>query len=126
MTNRLLLVDDHELVRQSIHFALSGLPDIEVVGEASDGLQAVEAASRLRPDVVLMDLAMPCLDGVDATRLLLASDPAVRIVVWTSAPRGGAKELAALQAGAVSVVYKDSPVQTVIEAIRSAVEVTSS
>jgi DNA-binding NarL/FixJ family response regulator len=126
MTNRLLLVDDHELVRQSIHFALSGLPDIEVVGEASDGLQAVEAASRLRPDVVLMDLAMPCLDGVDATRLLLASDPAVRIVVWTSAPRGGAQELAALQAGAVSVVYKDSPVQTVIEAIRSAVEVTSS
>ncbi|MDX6251557.1 MAG: hypothetical protein QOF10_4917 [Kribbellaceae bacterium] len=125
MTNRLLLVDDHELVRESIRLALSGLPDIEVVGEASDGLQAVEAAARLQPDVVLMDLAMPCLDGVDATRLVLTSDPAVRIVVWTSAPSGGAQELAALAAGAVAVVYKDSPVDTVIEAIRSAVEVRS-
>jgi DNA-binding NarL/FixJ family response regulator len=125
MTNRLLLVDDHDLVRESIRLALSGQPDIEVVGEASDGLQAVEAASRLRPDVVLMDLAMPCLDGVDATRLLMTSDPAVRIVAWTSAPRGGAQELAALEAGAVSVVYKDAPLDTVLEAIRSAVEVSS-
>jgi DNA-binding NarL/FixJ family response regulator len=125
MTNRLLLVDDHDLVRESIRLALSGQPDIEVVGEASDGLQAVEAASRLRPDVVLMDLAMPCLDGVDATRLLMTSDPAVRIVAWTSAPRGGAQELAALEAGAVSVVYKDTPLDTVLEAIRSAVEVSS-
>jgi DNA-binding NarL/FixJ family response regulator len=125
MTNRLLLVDDHDLVRESIRLALSGLPDLEVVGEASNGLQAVEAASRLRPDVVLMDLAMPVLDGVDATRLLLASDPSVRIVVWTTAARGGALELAALEAGAVSVVYKDAPVGTVLEAIRSAVEVSS-
>jgi DNA-binding NarL/FixJ family response regulator len=72
-----------------------------------------------------MDLAMPCLDGVDATRLVLTSDPAVRIVVWTSAPSGGAQELAALEAGAVAVVYKDSPVDAVIDAIRSAVEVRS-
>jgi DNA-binding NarL/FixJ family response regulator len=125
MRNRLLLVDDHDLVRESIRLALSGQPDIEVVGEASDGLQAVEAASRLRPDVVLMDLAMPCLDGVDATRLLMTSDPAVRIVAWTSAPRGGAQELAVLEAGAVSVVYKDAPLAAVVEAIRSAVEVSS-
>ncbi|HEY0473513.1 MAG TPA: response regulator transcription factor [Kribbella sp.] len=125
MTNRLLLVDDHDLVRESIRLALSVQPDIEVVGEASDGLQAVEAASRLRPDVVLMDLAMPLLDGVDATRLLMTSDPALRVVAWTSAPRGGAQELAALEAGAVSVVYKDAPVDTVLAAIRSAVEVSS-
>jgi DNA-binding NarL/FixJ family response regulator len=125
MTNRLLLVDDHKLVRESIRLALSGQPDLEVVGEASDGLQAVEAASRLRPDVVLMDLAMPSLDGVDATRLLMTSDPAVRVVVWTSAPRGGAQEVAALAAGAVSVVYKDASVDTVLDAIRSAVDVTT-
>jgi DNA-binding NarL/FixJ family response regulator len=80
----ILLVDDHQLVRAGLAGLLDSADDIQVVGQAADGQQAVELAADLSPDVVLMDLSMPVLDGVEATRRLLAAHPAAKIVVLTS------------------------------------------
>jgi DNA-binding NarL/FixJ family response regulator len=118
---RLLIVDDHDLIRDAIRSAFEDVEDIDVVGVAKDGLEALEAASRLRPDAVLTDVVMPRLDGIEATRRLLEQQPGVRVVVWTSAG-GGRQEDAALAAGAVSVIYKDAELAVVVEAIRSAVQ----
>jgi DNA-binding NarL/FixJ family response regulator len=81
---RVLLVDDHPLVRAGLRTLLDATDDIEVVDEASDGQAAVELAAAVAPDVVLMDLSMPVLDGVAATRRLSAAQPEVRVVVLTS------------------------------------------
>ena len=75
---RVLVVDDHQLVRAGLTTLLRAADDIEVVGEAADGQQAIEAARAVRPDVTLMDLSMPVLDGVAATSRLLAEDPGMR------------------------------------------------
>jgi DNA-binding NarL/FixJ family response regulator len=117
---RLVIADDHDLLREAVHDALKDVPDIDVVGVAKDGLEAVEIASKLGPDVVLMDLAMPCLDGIEATRKLLELQPALRVVAWTTAA-GDQQADAALAAGAVSVIYKDVDLDVVINAIRAAV-----
>ena len=81
---RVLLVDDHRVVRAGLTSLLSAAADIAVVGEAADGAQALETASSVEADVVLMDLSMPVLDGVAATRRLLAEHPQLRVVVLTS------------------------------------------
>ena len=81
---RLLLVDDQALFREGLHTLLSLHEDLEVVGEAGNGLEALAAADALRPDVVLMDLRMPVLDGVAATRRLLAAHPTTRVIVVTT------------------------------------------
>jgi DNA-binding NarL/FixJ family response regulator len=80
----ILLVDDHQLVRAGLAGLLDSADDLQVVGQAADGQQAVELAADLAPDVVLMDLSMPVLDGVEATRRLLADNPAAKVVVLTS------------------------------------------
>jgi len=116
---RVLLVDDHRLVRAGLAALLAGTQDIEVVGEASDGQQAVELATRLKPDVVLMDLSMPVLDGVAATRHIVAASPATHVVVLTSFADHH-RVTDAVAAGAVGYLLKDCDPRDVVTAVRSA------
>jgi DNA-binding NarL/FixJ family response regulator len=116
---RVMIVDDHDFLREAIHLALQGVSDIDVVGVASDGLQALETADNTALDAVLMDLAMPRLDGIEATRRLLAQHPHIHVVAWTTAG-GSLLADAARAAGAATVLYKDSDLDEVIHAIRSA------
>jgi DNA-binding NarL/FixJ family response regulator len=116
---RLLLVDDHGVVRAGLRLYLAGQPDLEVVGEAGDGATAVERARELEPDVVLMDLQMPVLDGIAATRQIRAALPETEIVVLTTfidTENIGQ----AIAAGAIGYVLKDVPPQELAEAIRKA------
>jgi len=116
---RVLLVDDHAMVRTGIATLLGVTDDLEVVGQASDGEEAVSVAAETRPDVVLMDLSMPGVDGVEATRRILADQPAVRIVVLTSfSDRDRVGD--ALAAGAVGYQLKDCEPADLLTAVRSA------
>jgi DNA-binding NarL/FixJ family response regulator len=119
MTIRVLLVDDQLLVRAGFRMILEGEPDIEVVGEAGDGRAGVELARRLRPDVVLMDIRMPTLDGVEATRQLapreLGSRAKILILTTFDADE---YVIEALRAGASGFLLKDSPPEQFLEAIR--------
>ena len=116
---RLLLVDDQALFREGLHTLLSLHEDLKVVGEAGNGLEALAAADALRPDVVLMDLRMPILDGVAATRRLLAAHPTTRVIVVTTFDDD---ELVfdGLRAGAVGYLLKDVSSDKLVEAIRAA------
>jgi DNA-binding NarL/FixJ family response regulator len=116
---RVLLVDDHRLERAGLAALLAATHDIEVVGEASDGQQAVELASRLKPDVVLMDLSMPVMDGVAATRHIMAASPATHVVVLTSFADHH-RVTDAVAAGAVGYLLKDCDPRDVVAAVRSA------
>ncbi|HEX4432890.1 MAG TPA: response regulator transcription factor [Frankiaceae bacterium] len=114
-----MLADDHRLVRAGLVRLLATATDIEVVGEASDGRQAVEQAQTLEPDVILMDLSMPVLDGVEATRQILVTQPLVRIVALTSfADQPKVADM--LEAGAVGYLLKDCEPADLLSAIRSA------
>ena len=117
MTLRVLVADDQSMVRAGFRMLLSREPDLEVVGEAADGLVAVALAQRLRPSVVLMDIRMPELDGLEATRRILAADSAARVLVLTTF---GLDEYVyeALRAGASGFVLKDDPPEQLIAAIR--------
>ena len=84
MTTRVMVVDDQDIVRVGLARIVDGEDDLTVVGQAGDGQQAVRLARELRPDVVLMDIRMPVLDGLSATRLLLEQDPAPRVVILTT------------------------------------------
>jgi DNA-binding NarL/FixJ family response regulator len=113
-----LLVDDHPLVRAGLAALLVGSEHVQVVGEAADGLEAVELVARLRPDVVLMDLSMPVLDGVEATRLVLQESPSTRVVVLTSfADRHRMAD--AMAAGAVGYLLKDCDPRDLVGAVRT-------
>lgn len=114
-----LLVDDHRLVRAGLAALLRTSPDITVVGEAADGQQAVDLAAQLRPDVILMDLSMPLLDGVAATRAVLADSPGTRVVVLTSFA-DHRRVTDALAAGAVGYLLKDCDPNEVVVAVRAA------
>jgi DNA-binding NarL/FixJ family response regulator len=115
---RVLVADDQELVRTGFGLILAGEPDISVVGDAADGRAAVELARRLRPDVVLMDIRMPVLDGLAATQALVA-DPgcASRVLVLTTFDDDG-YVFAALEAGASGYLLKDAPAEQLVSAIR--------
>jgi DNA-binding NarL/FixJ family response regulator len=115
---RVLVVDDHQVVRQGLRTFLDLQPDIEVVGEAADGNECVEAAERLRPDVVLLDLRMPVADGVHALRSLRDRHVPARVLVVTSYTEPAAV-LPAVRAGAAGYVYKDVDPQALAAAIRS-------
>jgi two-component system, NarL family, response regulator NreC len=115
---RLLLCDDEALFRAGMTALLRDQPTLEVVGEAADGLAAVEQVERLRPDVVLMDVQMPRLDGVEATRRIKASYPGTRVVILTMHIEG---EVVArcLEAGASGYVLKDMPVALLTSALET-------
>jgi DNA-binding NarL/FixJ family response regulator len=116
---RVLLVDDHGVVRRGLRGYLELLDDIEIVGEAENGLRGVELALELRPDVVLMDLVMPQLDGIAATGRIKAAQPAVQVVALTSFIEEE-KVMAALEAGASGFILKDADADDVAAAIRAA------
>jgi DNA-binding NarL/FixJ family response regulator len=117
MTIRVLVADDQSMVRAGFRMLLSGEPDIEVVAEASNGLEAAAAAERLHPSVVLMDVRMPVLDGLQATRRILAADDAARVLVLTTFDLDE-YVYEALRAGASGFVLKDDPPEQLLAAIR--------
>lgn len=118
---RLLIVDDHKVVRNGLRVFVSLYDDLEVVGEASSGQQALEQCAALQPDVVLMDMVMPEMDGPTATRLIREQFPQVQVVALTSFDE---EDLVpqAIEAGAVGFLYKDVEEEELIGAIRSACE----
>ena len=117
-TYRVLVVDDHPVFRTGLCGIIEAAPDLTVVGEAETGLEAVEQAAATRPDVILMDLQMPELGGVEATRRILAERPATRILVLTMIDRDAALA-AALRAGARGYLLKGSGRDEVLSAIRA-------
>ena len=119
MTIRLLVVDDHEVVRAGLRMLLARFADLEVLGEAADGQAALDAVDAHQPDVVLMDLSMPGMDGVAATRALSTAHPEVRVVVLTTfADREHVT--AAIDAGAVGFLLKDADPEALAGGIRAA------
>ena len=114
---RILLADDHVITRMGLNMLFSSEPDMEVVGEADNGEVAVRLAQELRPDIVIMDLMMPKVDGAEATRRIRATDPDVRIVILTTF--GNAAELAvAVRNGASAVLLKDTPMRRLVASLR--------
>jgi NarL family two-component system response regulator LiaR len=118
---RLLIVDDHAIVREGLRVLLEEEADIELAGEAADGHEAVAAAERLRPDVILLDLLMPGLRGLDVIPRVLAAQPACRILVLTSFAEDQ-NVLAAMQAGAAGYLLKDMLRADLVRAIRQAAD----
>ncbi len=117
---RVLLADDHRIVREGLKSLLASQPDLEVVAEASDGRQAVEMARKLSPDVVVMDVAMPQLNGIEATRQISAEEPGMKVVALSMhSDRRYVSE--ALKAGASGYVLKDGAFDELISAIRAVV-----
>ncbi|MGG4144918.1 response regulator transcription factor [Paenibacillus algorifonticola] len=119
MKIKLLLVDDHQIVLKGIAFFLNLQPDFEIVGEAANGKEAVEKAAELQPDMILMDLQMPVMDGIEASRIIAEQHPAIKVLVLTSfADRSHI--VPALQTGAIGYMLKDVAPDQLAEAIRSA------
>jgi DNA-binding NarL/FixJ family response regulator len=117
MTVRVLVVDDQPLMRAAYQMTIRAEPDLEIVAEAADGLEAIELARRERPDVILMDVRMPRMDGVEATRALVAEDPSARILMLTTFDLDE-YAIEALRAGASGFLLKDVRPEELAEAIR--------
>jgi DNA-binding NarL/FixJ family response regulator len=120
-TARLLIADDHDLVRDGFHRMLGREPDLEVVGEASNGREAVELCRRLNPDLVLMDVRMPEMDGLEATRTIKEEQPLVSVLVVTTYENPDYL-LGAIKAGAAGYVLKDAPKRQLVNAVRRVLE----
>jgi NarL family two-component system response regulator LiaR len=116
---KVLIVDDHQVVRQGLRTFLELNDDIQVLGEASNGQEAIEMTSKLIPDVVLMDLVMPCLDGITATGRIKALGLGTKVIALTSFTEDD-KVFPAIQAGASSYLLKDVSPDALVEAIRAA------
>ncbi|MGD8804905.1 MAG: response regulator transcription factor [Chloroflexota bacterium] len=121
MTIRLLLVDDQALFREGLRILLSVHGDLEVAGEAANGKEAVELTAELKPDVILMDLRMPVLDGVEATRLVRQEHPQTAVIVLTTFD-DDENVFEALRAGAAGYLLKDVSSEKLVEAIRAAAQ----
>jgi DNA-binding NarL/FixJ family response regulator len=118
MTIRVLVADDQAMVRSGFRMLLGSEPDIEVVAEASNGLEAVQQAARFEPRVVLMDIRMPDVDGLEATRQIIAADPSARVLILTTFDLDE-YVYEALRAGASGFVLKDDPPEQLIAAVRT-------
>jgi DNA-binding NarL/FixJ family response regulator len=116
-TKRLVLADDHHLLRRGFRSLLSSEPGLEVVGEVSNGLEAIELCRRLAPDLVLMDVRMPEMDGITATRRIKSEQPGVSVLMVTMHENPDYL-LEALDAGAAGYVLKDAPADRLINAVR--------
>lgn len=119
MPIRVLIVDDHQVVRQGLRMFLKLDPEIEIVGEAGDGKAALEQARKLRPDVVLMDLLMPVMDGITATQAIRKELPEVEVLALTSVLEDAAV-VGAVKAGAIGYLLKDTQADALCRAIRAA------
>lgn len=117
---RILLVDDHQIIRQGTRALFDQNPGFQVIGEASDGRTAVGMAQQLSPDVVIMDLQMPTLNGIDATRQIKASNPDVKIICLSAHSDRQMAE-AALKAGAMGYVLKTAAFEQLTEAVQSVI-----
>jgi DNA-binding NarL/FixJ family response regulator len=118
MSTGLLLADDQELMRMAFRMVIETQPDMSILGEATNGHEAVAAAGRLRPDVVLMDVRMPGMDGVEATRLIVESESCARIIILTTFDLDE-YVYAALRAGASGFLLKDTPPADLLSGIRA-------
>ena len=116
---RVLLVDDHSVVRQGLRALIQNFDDLEIVAEAANGLEGVEMAATLKPDVVLMDILLPRLDGVQATRKIVAANPEIKVLILTTIPDPYRVHVC-LQAGACGYLTKGSSSQEIFSAIRQA------
>lgn len=119
MAIRILIVDDHAVVRQGLRMFLALDAELEIVGEAANGARALELVQRLQPDVVLMDLLMPVMDGIAATRAIRAAQPGVEVIALTSVLDDG-KAAEAIRAGAVGYLLKDTEADALCTAIKAA------
>jgi len=115
---RVVLVDDQALVRAGLRMVIDSQADLEVVGEGADGLGGVQAAERLRPDLVVMDVRMPVLDGIEATRRIVALPDAPKVVVLTTFDLDE-HAFAAIRAGASGFLLKDAPPEDLLSALRT-------
>jgi len=119
MPIRVLLVDDHTVVRQGLRMFLSLDPELEVVGEAENGKQALEMAHQLLPDVILMDILMPVMDGLEATAAVRQQLPDIEVIALTSVLEDGSV-VGAIRAGAIGYLLKDTEAEELIRAIKAA------
>src|SRR5207244_7160508 len=119
MTIRILLVDDHSVVRQGLRLFLKYDPELEVVGEAADGAEALHVARGLKPDVVLMDLLMPVMDGIAATAAIRRELPDTEVLALTSVLED-ASVVGAVRAGAIGYLLKDTQAEALCQAIKAA------
>lgn len=118
---RLLIVDDHTLFRESLHSHLNTIENVEVVGEAGDGIEAIRKVAELKPDVVLMDFAMPNLNGLEATRQIKRKNSSAKILILTMYETGQHIE-EILRAGASGYILKKAPTQELVSAIKAVFE----
>ncbi len=116
---RVMIVDDHKMLRTGLAMFLKGMDGMELVAEASTGTQAIALCQKVKPDVVLMDLVMPGMDGVTATRLIREADPSIQVLALTTFKEPSLVQ-AALQAGAIGYLLKDASVDELASAIRAA------
>jgi len=118
MSPRILLADDHKMFRDAVRPLLERTPGMTIVGEAGDGLDAVRLAAELQPDVIVMDISMPGLNGIEAARQILAAAPRIRVIILSMhADRRFVTET--LKAGAAGYLLKDGPISELVEAIRT-------
>ncbi|MEU4700574.1 response regulator transcription factor [Nonomuraea dietziae] len=117
MTIRVVLADDQPLVRAGLRMVVAGTPDVDVVGEAGTGAQAVQLARQLSPDVVLMDIRMPGIDGIEATQMITTDPPAARVLILTTFDDDDNVH-AALRAGASGFLVKDMALEDILSAVR--------
>src|SRR6266536_6182697 len=115
MSTRVVLVDDHPVLREGLRRILEREPDLEIVGEAETGEAALELVARISPDIVLMDVRMPGMDGIEATRRLGASHPQVQVLVLSAYPEFTRE---ALQAGAAGYLLKSAPTPQLLASVR--------
>ena len=115
---RILLADDHQIVRKGIYSLLKNHDDLEIVGETKDGRETVKMARELKPDIVLMDIAMPILNGLEATRQIKKTDPKIKVLILTI-HKNEEYVLNALQVGASGYLEKDTGVDELLNAIHS-------